>query len=639
MKSMLRKLPLALLVLAVFAAGCAGPGGQMRASVEEAAVARVLSVSGEDLPDRVRVTIEGTAPLAYTVFRLSEPARLIVDLADTDVSGLAEQIDVSLGSVSTVQTIQYDEDAGKIGRLEIALFELWDYETSRLGNNVVVDFLKPVTATSGEEVLPEALEKTPEVEVVELTIEGPVAQEPSEVTEAAQPAPMPEEPLDPATTISDVVFSETSEGMDVEFIGDGAVGKYDALNLKGPTRLVVDIWGVTKGFKPRVIPVDTYNVDRIRVGEHRKEGKLRFVLDFDRDDVPPYSIQEAGDRLILSLGVVQAAQIEVVEVVPAPEPEPPEVVDEVIVEEVAAPAPVPEVEPVATPTPLVTLVAAAGVSDIRYRADGENGTVMVISDDPVTYSVSQPDPKHLLVDLADVTLPAGLVRSIDTRDEGGPLQALSSFNPKGDEGARVSLTLTPGTLFEIDQSGGTLSIVLSAPEVIQPVEQAPEVAQATVLKAPEAPEQVVEAPPTPSKQQAPKVRTKVEEIAPAGAGPMYTGELITLDFQDAELKNVIRLIAEVSGLNIITGDDVGGRISMRMINVPWDQALDVILKSKGLGQIKELNVVRIAPLQKLESERTAALKAKEDQMKAEDLILKIVPLSYSKADELLVQMT
>lgn len=651
MKSMLRKLPLALLVLAVFAAGCAGPGGQMRASVEEAAVARVLSVSGEDLPDRVRVTIEGTAPLAYTVFRLSEPARLIVDLADTDVSGLAEQIDVSLGSVSTVQTIQYDEDAGKIGRLEIALFELWDYETSRLGNNVVVDFLKPVTATSEEEIPPEALEKTPEVEVVELTIEGPVAQEPSEVTEAALPAPMPEEPLDPATTISDVVFSETSEGMDVEFIGDGAVGKYDALNLKGPTRLVVDIWGVTKGFKPRVIPVDTYNVDRIRVGEHRKEGKLRFVLDFDRDDVPPYSIQEAGNRLILSLGVVQAAQIEVVEVVPAPEPEPPEVVDEVVVEEVAAPAPMPDVEPVTAPAPVpevesvtapakeITPVAAAGVSDIRYRADGEDGTVMVISDDPVTYSVSQPDPKHLLVDLADVTLPAGLVRSIDTRDEGGPLQALSSFNPKGDEGARVSLTLTPGTLFEIDQSGGTLSIVLSAPEVIQPVEQAPEVVQATVLKAPEAPEQVVEAPPTPSKQQAPKVRTEVEEIGSAGAGPMYTGELITLDFQDAELKNVIRLIAEVSGLNIITGDDVGGRISMRMINVPWDQALDVILKSKGLGQIKELNVVRIAPLQKLESERTAALKAKEAQMKAEDLILKIVPLSYSKADELLGQMT
>ncbi len=643
MKSMLRKLPLALLVLTVLAIGCAGPGGQMRASVEEAAVARVLSVTGEDLPDRVRVTIEGTAPLAYTVFRLSEPARLIVDLADTDVSGLAGQIDISLGSVSTVQTIQYDEDAGKIGRLEIALFELWDYETSRLENDVVVDFLKPVTAMTGEAAA-EAAQQTPDIEVVELTIEGPAAGEPSQVPESMiiaevdQPAPMPEGPLDPATTISDVVFSETSEGMDVEFIGDGAVGKYDALNLKGPTRLVIDIWGVTKGFKPRVIPVDTYNVDRIRVGEHRKEGKLRFVLDFDRDDVPPYSIQEVSDRLILSLGVVQAARIEVVEVAPQPAPEPAKVVEEVVVEEVVV-----EEATASAPAPVVAPVAAAGVSDILYRADGDDGTVMVLSDDPVTYSVSQPDPKHLLVDLADVILPAGLVRSMDTRDEGGPLQALSSFNPKGGEGARISLTLTSGTLFDIDQSGGTLSIVLSAPEATQPVEQAPEVVQATVLTAPsvpEAPEQVVVAPPPPIvEQKTPRVRSEVEEIAPAGRGPMYTGELITLDFQDAELKNVIRLIAEVSGLNIITSDDVGGRISMRMVNVPWDQALDVILKTKGLGQVRELNVVRIAPLQKLESERTAALRAREAQMKAEDLELKIVPISYSKADELLGQLT
>ncbi|MFV1956830.1 MAG: type IV pilus secretin PilQ [bacterium] len=632
MKSMLIKLPLALLVLAVLAAGCAGPGGQMRASVEEAAVARVLSVTGEDLPDRVRVTIEGTAPLAYTIFRLSEPARLIVDLADTDVSGLAEQMDISLGSVSTVQTIQYDEDAGRIGRLEIALVELWDYETSRLENNVVVDFLKPVTATK-EEAPAEAAQKAPDVEVVELTIEEPVI-----TAEAAQPAPMPEEPLGPATTISDVVFSETSDGMDVEFIGDGAIGRYDALNLKGPARLVIDIWGVTKGFKPRVIPVDTYNVDRIRVGEHRKEGKLRFVLDFDRDDVPPYGIEEVGDRLILSLGVERVAEIEVAEVAPQPEPEP-----QKVVEEVTAPAPVPEVEPVTAPAPEVAPFAAAGVSDIRYRADGDDGTVMVISDDPVTYSISQPDPKHLLVDLADVTLPAGLVRSMDTRNEGGPLQALSSFNPKGGEGARVSLTLAPGTLFDIDQSGGTLSIVLTTPEAPQPVVQAPEVAEVTVLTAPaapEVPEQVVVAPPSPPPvKQPPKVRTEVEEISPADQGPMYTGELITLDFQDAELKNVIRLIAEVSGLNIITSDDVGGRISMRMVNVPWDQALDVILKTKGLGQVRELNVVRIAPMQKLESERTAARKAKEAQMKAEDLQLKIVPLSYSKADEVVGQLT
>ena len=657
---MFRKLPLALLVAAaVFAAGCAGPGGQMRASVEEAAVARVLSVQGEDLPDRVRLTIEGTSPLAYTVFRLSEPARLVVDLADTDVTGIGGDIDISLGSVSTVKPVQYDEDAGKIGRLEISLFELWDYETSRIDNNVIVDFLKPVAAPEETLQVPAEAEPPAEMEVVELTVQEPVEEmktDKPELVTVVEPAPMAS--MEPASVISDVVFTETPDGMDVEFIGDGAVGKYDALNLKGPTRLVIDIWGVQKGFKPRVIPVDTFNVSRIRVGEHRKEGKLRFVLDFGIDDVPPYRIQEIGDRLIVSLGVEQASEITMAEAEPMAETAPEVAMAETAIlpqpEQVPAPEPVKPAadEIVAAPlavqeAPAEPIAPAAGVSDIRYRAEGDDGTVMMISDSPVSYSLSQPDQGHLLVDLEGVKLSAGLVRSIDTREEGGPLMALSSFNPKDQDGARISLTVKPGTLFDIDQSGGTLSVILTGPVVPEPVQQAapPEAAeQATLLAqappaevAPPAPEPVVvQAPP---EKVSPVVRSEPTDIVPAAAGSVYTGELITLDFQDAELKNVLRLIAEVSGLNIITSDDVGGKISMRMVNVPWDQALDVILKTKGLGQVRELNVVRIAPLNKLESERTAALKAKEAQMKAEDLHLKIIPLSYSKAEEVVGQLT
>ena len=122
-------------------------------------------------------------------------------------------------------------------------------------------------------------------------------------------------------------------------------------------------------------------------------------------------------------------------------------------------------------------------------------------------------------------------------------------------------------------------------------------------------------------------------------GPKYTGERITLDFQDAELLNVLRLIAEVSGLNIITAEGVGGKISMRMQDVPWDQALDIILKTKGLGQVREGNVVRIAPQAVLEGEVLAALKAKEAEIRVEDLALEIVPISYSKAEDLVGQLS
>jgi len=122
-------------------------------------------------------------------------------------------------------------------------------------------------------------------------------------------------------------------------------------------------------------------------------------------------------------------------------------------------------------------------------------------------------------------------------------------------------------------------------------------------------------------------------------GPKYTGERITLDFQNADLLNVLRLIAEVSELNIITADGVGGKISMRMVDVPWDQALDIILKTKGLAQIREGNVVRIAPQAVLDSEKLAALRTKEAEIKVEDLVLEIVPISYSKAEDLVGQLS
>ena len=68
------------------------------------------------------------------------------------------------------------------------------------------------------------------------------------------------------------------------------------------------------------------------------------------------------------------------------------------------------------------------------------------------------------------------------------------------------------------------------------------------------------------------------------AGPEYTGKKISLDFQDADIKNVLRLIAEVSGFNLITSDEVTGKVTVKLLNVPWDHALDIILKTKGLGR-------------------------------------------------------
>lgn len=625
MKSIYMKIPWVLLALLLVAAGCAGPGGQVRTSVEEAAVARVLSVTAEDLPDRVRLNIEGTAPFAYTVFRLSEPLRLIVDLADTDVTSLGDEIAISMGNVSSVNAIQFDEEAGRIGRLEIALIELWDYETSRMDNSIVVDFVKPASAAAGrdaEEAEP-SRDVEPRMEVVELDLPG-------EMTDA-QRAELVEEALEPARAIDRVLFYEEDGHFSIEFVGDGAVGRYDAINLAGPTRLVIDIWDVTKGFKPRVIPVEMSGVSRIRVGEHRQEGKLRFVLDLEAGEVPPYTIDRRGEKLVVILGLEAAPEIEIAL---APETQPAPVIQPI--EEPPA-EPAPEVLVKETPAPVVS-PAGPVVREIRYRVDEKGGAVLIVSDSPVEFSLAQPDSRHLIVDLKGVDLSRALVRSQDTRDIGGPLQALSSYNPKGAGGARVSLTYSSGTLYESEQIGGTLTILLASPETAPPqvaVETAPEPAAAEAPAPVPRPVPRVVPKPVPAR---PRLSSEAKVVA-VEEGPKFTGEVITLDFQEADILNVIRLIAEVSGLNIITGDKVKGKISMRMVNVPWDQALDVILKTKGLDQIRDGNVVRILPASQLEKERKAAVKARETELEVEELILKIVPVSYSKAAEIRGQLS
>ncbi|MCB0352084.1 MAG: type IV pilus secretin PilQ [Bdellovibrionales bacterium] len=116
--------------------------------------------------------------------------------------------------------------------------------------------------------------------------------------------------------------------------------------------------------------------------------------------------------------------------------------------------------------------------------------------------------------------------------------------------------------------------------------------------------------------------------------PKYRGRQISLDLQDTDIDNALRIIAEVSNLNIIASDDVTGKVTLRLIDVPWDQALDVILKTNGLDKVLEGNVMRIAPIEKLRQEREALKQAQDAEEELEPLVVKYVRISYAKASEL-----
>lgn len=125
-----------------------------------------------------------------------------------------------------------------------------------------------------------------------------------------------------------------------------------------------------------------------------------------------------------------------------------------------------------------------------------------------------------------------------------------------------------------------------------------------------------------------------EGQATGAAGTQYYGRLISLDLQDTDIDNALRIIAEVSNLNIIASEEVTGKVTLRLIDVPWDQALDVILKTNGLDKVAEGNVVRIAPVDRLRQEREGLKQARDAEEELEPLTVKYLRVSYSKASEL-----
>ncbi|GIX46327.1 MAG: hypothetical protein KatS3mg131_0538 [Candidatus Tectimicrobiota bacterium] len=218
------------------------------------------------------------------------------------------------------------------------------------------------------------------------------------------------------------------------------------------------------------------------------------------------------------------------------------------------------------------------------------------------------EPLRLALELRPARLRPDVPRETAVNDPEGVITRLQAVQHQVDATPLVTITayLREQAPFEVEQSGGTVRLVLAKPAA----------AAAATASVPS---------PAPAEPPAP----------PQGpATPKYTGERISLDFQDADIKDVLRLIAEVSGLNIIAGPDVKGTVTTRMVDVPWDQALDVILKVNGLGQEREGNIIRVAPLERFISERQALLRAQETEVQIEPTVTRVVPISYADVNQL-----
>lgn len=131
-----------------------------------------------------------------------------------------------------------------------------------------------------------------------------------------------------------------------------------------------------------------------------------------------------------------------------------------------------------------------------------------------------------------------------------------------------------------------------------------------------------------------EVRNIVDETRKTADGKaIYKGEKLSLNFQNVEVRSVLQVIADFTGLNIVASDTVGGNLTLRLKDVPWDQALDLILTTRGLDKRTNGNVIWIAPRDELLNKEKAELEAKASVSDLEPLVTEYIPLNYLRADE------
>jgi type IV pilus assembly protein PilQ len=234
--------------------------------------------------------------------------------------------------------------------------------------------------------------------------------------------------------------------------------------------------------------------------------------------------------------------------------------------------------------------ASGAVRDIDFQrgAAGEGRVKIALPSRDTPVSVTEKG-RHVIVDIANTPLPPRLMRRLDVTDFGTPVVAVES-RPKGKD---VEVDIQTTDEFDYLAYQADDQFVLE----FRPV--------------------------TKAKKQEQDRRNKV-----------YSGDRLSLNFQDIEVRAVLQLLADFTGLNLVASDTVKGSITLRLKNVPWDQALDIILKAKGLSMRQNGNVIMVAPTQEIVAQEKLELQADNEIQELAPLRSEFIQINYAKAAEL-----
>ena len=392
-----------------------------------------------------------------------------------------------------------------------------------------------------------------------------------------------------ADSLSQVVVAEKK----VELSGSSGVDQIRYFTLDSPKRLVVDLYGVVPGTHEEQIPL-TDGFKQLRVGP--QANKTRFVFDVDGEIFPTFNVD------------INNAQVSVTW-----EPS-----ENAVTSASQEPAP----------------SGSSKITSIDFASEDGQSKLLISLDGKAVVTNPVQDGNKIQFAVKNTTLPRSLRREFDTLAFPSAIYSATPYlvnaagQPevrfvvllKGDVPYRLQETST-GYVFNV--TDGSYAQAGDAVSGMQPV---PAEGQFSDTPMPMMPAASLQPGMIPAEGQAPV--PVIEQIG-GTQQKRYTGEKTSLVFDSADVRDILRLIAEISELNIIAADDVEGNVTLRLIDVPWDQALDLILDVTGLGMLQDGNVVRVLPKERIRSMKEAELTAARSQEKLEPVATEVVSVSYA----------
>jgi type IV pilus assembly protein PilQ len=286
------------------------------------------------------------------------------------------------------------------------------------------------------------------------------------------------------------------------------------------------------------------------------------------------------------------------------------------------------------------------VRDVRFEHGTDEDRVLIELDASTSFRQPTVSQGRARLVLEAARLPEELARELDVSAFGGGVSAVSSYvNPGEPNLVVLEADLRPGLSSRVERRGSSLVWTFFSPSK-QTSSQSGIARDGGVARRTRTVtvEEAVQGVPTVYDHYSTGSELAERTTAPADAAGFapttlaqqrnFTGRRIDLDLKDADIHNVLRLLADVGQVNVVTADNVSGTVTIRMRNVPWDQALDVVLQSKGLGMVRMGNMIRVAPLADLEKEREMQLARRAQEVKLAPLETRLIPVSYANATQI-----